>query len=245
MKKQRILLIFCLLSVLTLSSFKAFSFHDSIATNNQIQSDNRLSLQKNYSNALKITPLKVIGLVNASFELCYERKTSEKFATQLTAAYVLPSLTMNNYRDFSDAKGFRVAIEEKIFITFFDEVFPSYVSFELNYLNQEYRSTWDYIDGNSIQNYYETTYIDTIRVHKQTYSLNLKLGYQKVFAKRFVVDVYFGIGLKYRDVYHSERANPNDKEVKPRHINLYYESNREGKSLTISMPINIRFGFVF
>lgn len=66
-----------------------------------------------YTNILKITPLKLVGILNPAIELSYERRTGPNFSTQLMASYLLPMTIMDIGSAFKpDIKGFRVAIEE-------------------------------------------------------------------------------------------------------------------------------------
>lgn len=50
---------------------------------------------------------------------------------------------------------------------------------------------------------------------------------------------------KYKDVLHTDRLKPEDEMEIPRHPNVYYSSNKEGKYWTISLPLNIRIGWIF
>ena len=198
------------------------------------------------NNIIKITPLKLADLSNPSITLTYERKTGRKFSTQLTTSYLLPAgISENNQTPPANNKGYRVAIEEKFY---FQRFVPSgfYFGLELDFLATDYREVWNFGVENT---YYDTTYLntnysDTFSIKKQTYSLNMKFGYQKII-KRISIDVYAGIGLRYKDVAHYDRMNPNDDMERPRHPNFYYYKNLEGKYWTISIPLNVRIGYTF
>lgn len=199
-----------------------------------------------YSNIFKITPLKLVGLINPSIELSYERRTGRSFSTQLMASYLLPISVMDIGNDFKpDIKGFRVSIEEKFYFKKSAPLGP-YASFEFNYLNNQYKDIWNFGVKNiySDTTYNFTNYPDTFGIKKQTFSFNLKLGYQLI-VKRLTFDFYAGIGLRYKDVRHFDRINPNDEMEMPRHPNIYYITNREGKYWTVSIPLNVRIGWTF
>lgn len=89
-----------------------------------------------------------------------------------------------------------------------------------------------------------TNYPDSFGIKKQTYSLNFKLGYQFIF-KRLSFDLYAGLGLMRKNVKHFDRIDPSDEMEMPRHPNIYYIANREGKYWAVSIPLNIRIGWLF
>lgn len=199
-----------------------------------------------HSNILKITPLKLIGLVNPAFELSYERKTGNSFSTQIMASFLLPRSVWFNDNDINhDIKGFRVSLEEKFYFKKSAPIGP-YIGLEFNYLKNRYKDTWNF----GVENVYTdstynfTNYADEYGINKQTYSLNFKFGYQQI-VKRLSFDIYGGLGLKYKDVVHFDRMNPDDAMEMPRHPNVFYITNRNGRSWTVSIPLNIRIGWTF
>jgi len=199
-----------------------------------------------YSNILKITPLKLIGLVNPAIELSYERRTDNSFSTQIMGSYLLPrSVWFNDNDNNHDIKGFRVALEEKFYFKKSAPIGP-YISLEFNYLKNRYKATEYFgvenIYSDSTYNY--TNYADEYGINKQTYSLNLKFGYQKI-VKRLSIDFYGGLGIKYKDVVHFDRLNPDDAREMPRHPNVYYIANRSGRSWSVNIPLNFRIGWTF
>jgi len=74
-----------------------------------------------------------------------------------------------------------------------------------------------------------------------TASLNLKFGKQ-ILRNRFIIDWCVGVGLKYRDVVHSNRTHPMNA---PKDPNLFYSAKTEGKNLTFNLPINLKLGYMF
>ena len=199
-----------------------------------------------YSNIIKITPLKLVDLVNPSIELSYERLTGRSFSTQLMASCLLPINLVGVIKDFNpEIKGFRFSVEEKFYFKKSAPLGP-YAGFEFNYLNNQYKDIWnfDVKNTNSGTAYNYTNYSDTFGIKKQTFSFNLKFGYQ-IITKRLAIDFYAGLGLRYKDVRHFDRINPNDKMEIPGHPNVYYLTNQEGKYWTISIPLNLRIGWTF
>ncbi|MES2543953.1 MAG: hypothetical protein V4548_03645 [Bacteroidota bacterium] len=191
-------------------------------------------------NQIKFTPLKLFGLVNPGIELAYERKTNSEFATQYMC-----SLLFDNKQSNLPLTGFRTSVEEKFFYRKSAPIGP-YLSFEINYLQKKYydTSTFDVEEIYSDPNYLNSDYSDTYGINKKTLSFNFKWGYQTII-KRLVIDFYTGLGLKYRSVQHFERINPNDEMVGTPHPNINFISNSEAKEWTISLPLNIKVGWIF
>lgn len=190
-------------------------------------------------NILKFSPVGLLGLVNPGLELSYERKTSSKFSTQFMGAVLF------DLKNRSSVIGFRTSIEEKYFYRESAPVGP-YVSFEINYLQKRYYDTWNFGIADVYYNpdYKDTNYSQRYGINKKTLSLNLKWGYQKII-KRFVIDFSTGLGVKYRDVCHFDRINPNDEMEGTPHPNVYLISNKEANEWTISIPFNISIGWIF
>lgn len=191
-------------------------------------------------NQIKFTPFKLIGLMNPGFELAYERKTSSKFSTQFMGSVLFDYKNSN-----ATLAGFRTSIEEKYFYRESAPIGP-YLSFEINYLQKKYYDTWNFGIADIYYNpdYANTNYSDTYGINKKTLSFNFKWGYQTII-NRFVFDFYTGLGLKYRDVQHFDRINPSDEMENTPHPNIYLISNREAKEWSISLPLNVKVGWVF
>ncbi len=199
-----------------------------------------------YKNILKMTPMKLIGLSNASVELSYERKTGNRFATELMASSILPESILDMGDGFTmNSKGFATAIEEKFYFHG-NRTVRQYLSISVQYLHNRYHDIDCFTD--QATNYdsllYYPCYSDTISIKKQTLSFDVKWGLQ-LTVKRITFDFYSGIGLRYKDVRHYNRMNPDDKMSMPMEPNFWYFTNKEGHCWTISMPLNIRIGYAF
>lgn len=199
-----------------------------------------------YPNIFKIAPAKTLLWVNAGIELSYERRTRRNFATQATVSYLLPASILTLGDDFKQhIKGFVVALEEKFYFK------PSglsdpYLGLEFSYLDNRYHDIWSFgiADTYSDTAYQFTNYTDKFGIKKQTYSLNLKLGMQ-IVVNRLVFDLYAGLGLKYKDVRHFDRLNPADEMELPRHPNVWYITNKEGRYWTLNIPLSVKIGWCF
>lgn len=196
-------------------------------------------------NVIKITPFKMLDLSNPAIEMIYERKISLHFSTQFMASYIISNSLSNFGDNFSpNNKGYRIALEEKYYLR---STTPKgiYFSLEFNYLSIDYNAIENFGEKNIYDSLYLNTYYpDSISISKQTYSMNCKIGYQ-FHIKRFTLDVYGGLGLRYKDVTHNDRIKPEDEMEMPRHPNFYYYKNQEGKYWTIIFPLNVSIGYSF
>lgn len=205
------------------------------------------TIYSKYNNIIKINPLKTVSLINSGLEVSFEKRFSKYFTTQLSANYLFPSSVWDGDNDYkpNHILGFQVALEEKLYLRGSAPLGP-YISLECSYLRNQYKDIWNFGKANirfdSIYNY--TNYADTFGVRKQTLSFNFKFGYQYVF-KRFSIDMYVGLGARYKNVVHFDRIKPDDEMEIPRHPNVYYITNMEGRYWTISFPLNVRIGWAF
>jgi len=194
-----------------------------------------------YDNILKITPLKTVLLDNSGIEISYEKRMTNCFSTQITADYMFPLSVWDINNDFKpQIKGFQLAIEEKYYLRKSAPLGP-YVGFEFNYLQNKYRLESSYGDHSTPDSNW---YTDTIRISKKTYSFNFKIGYQYII-KRFSIDLYAGLGARYKDVVHYNRIKPEDDPELPESPDFFFNANKEGKYWVISIPLNVRLGLTF
>lgn len=199
-----------------------------------------------YFNQLRLTPLRLASFTNASLEIGYERRAGSGFATVVTGAYLLPStLWRIGDKVSQQQRGYALAVEEKLYFRQSAPVGP-YLAMELSGLKARYRDVGLFGAKNRFLDTTRSrqTYLDSFGVKKHTLSLNVKFGFQKV-RKRFVLDLYAGVGIRYKEVTHSDRLKPDDELEMPRHPNIYYFTNKEGRQWTFSMPLNVCIGWLF
>ena len=177
------------------------------------------------------------GAYSPSVELTYERKTSNHFSTSVMASYLLPNSIMDQFNGVDkNAKGVRFALEEKFY---FKKTAPAgwYLGLELDYLKRDYDGTVTILLDKDP--YFQ---IERVRIKRQSYSLNLKSGYQ-FFAGHFAFEVYAGLGLRYRDVKHVYSV----PHVDAAHVRKQGQDryNNKGSYFTLSLPVNFRIGWAF
>lgn len=219
----------------------------SVDLNNPLQEYMDYDAFKSTEQLLKVTPLKLLALHNASLELAYERTTGDDFSTQLMISWLLPSSLSNYDIDPSpQTKGFRLALEERFYFKK-KAPFGPYFALELDYLDRYSYTKREFApnqEGIDPFDYYEDSYEDTFIVNAIYLSRNFKFGYQKEFSSVFL-DVYIGLGVRTRTISHSERINPEDVMLSYSHFNIEYNRIKEGKSTVLSLPLNARIGWRF
>ena len=193
----------------------------------------------------KINPLKLIDVSNPALELSAEKGTGNRVATQLMASYLLPSRISDNGNDFKpNIKGYRIAVEEKYYLKKQAPV-GSYVSFELNYMKNKYTDILTF--GSSrylfLSPYDSSNIKDTLGIKKQTFSINCKFGHQLII-KKLSIDLYAGLGMRYKDVKYFDGFNPDKEREKDTRPNDFIISDREGKYWIINFPIGFKLGLV-
>lgn len=197
---------------------------------------------------IKVTPLKLIGFTNASFELAYERPTGKDFSTQVMASILLPTSIFASQADPSpNTNGYRFALEERFYFKK-EAPFGPYFAIEFDLLKKQFytrRSFVSPVDGKTPFDYYEEEgYEDTFLAKTSFNSLNFKYGYQKEYGKLFL-DFYFGIGFRSFNTVHEGRINHEDVLLPYRHFDFSYNQLKEGKHNGFSFPLNLRLGWRF
>ena len=172
----------------------------------------------------------MVDVVNPGVELSYERLFSKQYSTQLSAAYMFDPFGVTGFYRFH---GYRLAVEEKHFFRMKD-AHKTYVSAEAVYNVVQLGNR--YIDDSP----------DSIYVHKYTATLNIKYGWQTYISKHLMLDIGFGLGVKYFNaklVY--READPTFDITVPPSPDLSGLASHPGHYFTINIPFNIKIGYSF
>ena len=189
------------------------------------------------TNQIKLSPFRMIDLVNPGYEISYEKNFRKKLSSQISVTYMNDPFELTQFTNYN---GFRASFEEKLFKNS-ESNRRDYHSAELVYLNVHYSDMGIFIKDTALRT---PEYWDTFKVAKQTFSLNLKYGVQ-FYLKRFIIDGCIGLGIKYKDVKRSELIDKNAYQKGPRHPNAYYEASRAGNYISLNVPLNIKIGYSF
>lgn len=189
------------------------------------------------TNQLKLSPLRIIDLVNPGFEISFEKVYSVNRSSQISVALMRDPFTLTQFTNY---KGFRFSFEEKFFKNSNDNK-RLYYSIEPVYLRVNYSDEGQFIKDTALNT---PEYWDTFKVAKQTFTLNFKYGIQFNF-NHFIIDGSIGLGIKYKIVNRSEMIDEKAYQVRPRHPNAYYKASRAGNYIRPNVPMNIKIGYRF
>jgi hypothetical protein len=196
-----------------------------------------------YKYIVSLTPLKIIDLSNPAIQITGEKKVGPSLSGGLSFGYLLPG-----YKSGNVAPKTQGVISGVMLKWFTHHSAPQgfYTALGFDYLVNSYHATgrFRHTSPDSLPQV-PFHYTDTFTIHKQTYTINLMLGYQRIF-KRFSVDVYGGLGVRFKNVVYTGRKFPGDNLDFLRNLfNFSYLKNQEGKYSALSVPLNIRFGWTF
>jgi hypothetical protein len=152
-------------------------------------------LEKNW----KVTPLEVVSAV-PTFGIDLETTMKERMSFQYGAAFI-PSFFQpavgDNPNQFDRMNGYKLRFEGRIY-PFKKETryFSSELSFRHLIIRDE-MAVGQEPDMNGNFAYFTT---EDVRAHRFSTQLNLKMGIQKVYENRFVLDFYWGLSLRNNSV---------------------------------------------
>jgi len=175
--------------------------------------------------------------VNPGLELGFERFHTTRTSSQLMITWqkeILNSTPFHNY------DGWKFAFEQKYF-RWHTPSHAHYMGFELAYLNVNYDDIGEF-ETDTTQS--AIKYEDSFHVAKQSYSANFKVGIQ-FFYKSFAIDMYTGIGIKYKMVTHNGKQDPSDYMIIATDLNVYDITTKEGNYFGINIPISVRICYRF
>lgn len=178
--------------------------------------------------------MRFLDPVNPGVEMHYERVLSPRYSAELTYGYMTPYVSLRpTLRE--PYQGTRLGLEVKRAVKEL-QGFREYWSAELVHNNsraqEEEFMGYDSTGTRGIYN--------TFGVHKKTTALNVKLGVQRR-EDRVVFDVSMGVGVKYRDIQHTDRQTP----YQMKRWDIHYRSRREGTTWTFNVPLSVRIGYMF
>lgn len=191
-------------------------------------------------NNIKLTFLRLYDPAAPTLELNYERKLSEKFTGQFMYGTIFSYLKHEN----DILNGHRKGIELKYFFKKTAPIGP-YLSLGFQNLSSKLNTQMRFFDAKPDSlNYYQSFYLDSIKVARKINALNVKIGYQLI-RNKFITDFFVGVGIRHRNVRHFDRQFQNDKLAYSRHGSVFEYVNEEGKWFTPSISLNLKLGYAF
>jgi len=198
-----------------------------------------------YKNQIYFSPIKTVNLLNPGFEFSYEREYG-RFSSQISLAYLVDCFHITPYENYN---GYRIMFEEKLF-HFKRKHFRQYFSLGIGYYSASMINTAYFVPKDIEWDddlYYESQYKDIFNLNRTGVLIDAKYGMQ-FLIKHFRIDFCFGLGVIIHNITHSNRINPEDKMISPRHPNAYYMMEYEGKHAMPNFPIfpyTLKIGYAF
>jgi len=193
-----------------------------------------------YKNQIKLSPVRLITTIRG-IQLSYERQISGKLSTQLTASYIVDLLPYH-FADFTKMTGYSLGIEQKYFLGK-TKIKRRYLSADFTFLDSNFDMvhSFAYIpSGDSLRTFYS----DTISVSRKTSTLSIKYGVQYCL-KHFVFEINAGIGIRYRDVTHTNKLHQDAVWERSREPNALDELFSDGHYFTLNIPLGLKIGYRF
>lgn len=196
-----------------------------------------------FPNQIKLSPVGVITGVRG-LQVSYERQFAGKFSSQVFASWLFDPLAHSHYATWDNLKGFALGVEQKYFFKS-RKLCKHYISVDLDVLTCHFQRTaaFKYLaQADSVS--FVDDYTDTIGIQRKTATLSLRYGVQ-VYINRFVLDLYVGLGCRYRSVTHTDKLREDVVLWKPLEPNLSYALTVEGKYYTFNVPVGLKIGYRF
>lgn len=194
-------------------------------------------------NKITFAPISIVHEYHPAFEFGYERLHKNNFATQVTLG-VFRSWDNNFARN---SKGIKASIEEKYFFRNQTRT-RFYASFVFEHHRKTHEADLDFVtvDNQGIPQWENGQFRQRTEVEKRLYGFTPRIGFQTYVTDRLMVEGFFGMGLRHRNVRHlnvdpSARYDTGFWEW----LDIDYESNRPGRNVTSNWDLNFRIGWVF
>ncbi|MFL5740870.1 MAG: hypothetical protein ACJ75B_11675 [Flavisolibacter sp.] len=180
-----------------------------------------------YENQVWVNLPRLIDPANPGIEMGYERALSRKFSQDVIIGWMRPVFQTNKF------EGYRFGLEEKIFLNRHEPAL--YLAAQLIYNH----SALYHVDNYGYDSTANAFVNAPFTIVQENLSLNFISGLVAHW-RRVVLDLYMGIGIKYRTIRHINRKYP----IQPR-LGFDPYRSREGSSWQPNLPISIRIGFAF
>tara|TARA_R100000005_G_scaffold96660_1_gene85654 strand:- start:1515 stop:2507 length:993 start_codon:yes stop_codon:yes gene_type:complete len=190
-------------------------------------------------NKIGFNPFSLAMGYHPGIEVAYERLHGNKWATQFSYSHFL-----SRDNDFArNSKGYKIILEEKYFFRN-KEKMRWYIGLAAEYLYKKHDADIRYY---TIPKPGERFYFkERTRIRKEFTSITPHIGFQHYLTRAFVIETYFGVGLRYRKTTHplipeNYIQQPGFREW----FDLSYDSNKMESTLSTNLDFNLRLNWVF
>lgn len=195
-------------------------------------------------NKVTFAPLSVINAYHPAWELGYERLQGDRGAIQFT--FGIFRSWENNYA--RNSRGFKTSVEKKFYLRN-QRTTRFYLSGVLEYIHKNHDANlqFEVVDaqGNLVQPVQVFNQLMTIE--KRFVSLKPRFGVETYITPRFVVEGFFGLGIRSRVVRH-QNNNPFIRfreDLDLFFVDTEYLSNRPTINFGLDFDLNFRLAWVF
>tara|TARA_A100000171_G_scaffold25968_1_gene24255 strand:+ start:809 stop:1801 length:993 start_codon:yes stop_codon:yes gene_type:complete len=190
-------------------------------------------------NKVGFNPLSMVIGYHPGIEVSYERLHGSKFGTQLSYTYFL-----SRDNDFArNSKGYKIVLEEKYFFRNHENTrWYSGIAAEFFHKQNDADISY-YTEPIPNQRFY---FSERTRINKQFVSITPHIGLQYYLTRGFVVETYFGIGLRHRKVtYPSIPENYIQQPGFWEWFDLSYSSNKKETAWSANLDLNLKLSWAF
>lgn len=146
---------------------------------------------------LKWDPLAIYNPYTVAIQFGFEKPTSNKHSFQYTLGYILAVENRSDYR--VNGRGVKSKFQSRWYK---DSVLEGkYISIEIFY------NYFSYLREGTFQGTVLGCH-EVYRINKWTTGLNFKWGHQKIKKRIITGDFYWGLGIKFREVWYTEKECP-------------------------------------
>jgi hypothetical protein len=207
------------------------------------QQKNKTDSLQNHRLSIEISPLSLLNGYEQSYRIGLEVNLYKNLSVYIEGSGYF--LINNNFFDLdgrlSNVKGDIIKCELKYYLNQYSEFKRNYLSVQGFYKKQSF----DWQDSIHLT----PAYLTTFRDFKNVYAFDIKYGQVITYKKRFIVDWYIGIGVRFKNVT-STLTSTQQAALEYDDDNEYDSDllgdivNPTGKSIVPDIDLGIRIGYL-
>ncbi len=194
---------------------------------------------------INFTPYSLFSTYHPGIEVGYERLLNNRFSIESHISL----LTDRDNEYARNTRGFILGFETKYYRNFTSKS-RWYYALAIEWLDKQHDAELHFT-AVPYQDYQTLTRSDyfsrMVTVDKSFLTLTARIGVQQYITSRFILEVYFGGGIRDRDVKHINADN-----IPGRHFwrdyrdwDIEYDSNKVGSERIFKPEVNVRLAWTF
>ena len=189
---------------------------------------------------IKFSPLCLVDPNYPAIQVGAEFRINNAFSYQQEIGYIVRNLYKDPSDNIPSGSGIKIRSEVRKYALLNKDdanMDGLYVALEAFYTyTYFYRNgTFELDNGDECQDIY--------KINKHVLGMNGKIGYQKIFSSGITIDMYVGIGLKYRKINYLDKNC--DGIIKYPADYLFASAEMEGEKIVFNIPMSIKLGYAF